>query len=120
MEISTVMFILLIHFLADFALQTHQQATLKGIQNKFLFFHVAVYSMVWWLALLSYGHTGLDVIYFVFLTFIFHFATDYLTSRIGKPFWESKDLHNGFVVVGFDQILHYLQLFYTWKMLFEL
>lgn len=119
MEVSTVVFILLIHFLGDFGLQTHQQATLKGTSNKFLFFHVAVYSLVWWIALLSYGYAGLEVILFVVITFVSHFMTDYLTSRIGKPFWENNDFHNGFVVVGFDQILHYVQLLYCWFFIFQ-
>jgi hypothetical protein len=63
------------------------------------------------------GDLELSLLFF-FLTFGFHFATDFITSRIGKPFWEKKDFHNGFVVVGFDQVLHYIQLIYTFKLLF--
>jgi hypothetical protein len=51
------------------------------------------------------------------ITFVAHFITDYATSRIGKPFWEKKDYHTGFVVVGADQVLHYLQLIYTYELL---
>jgi hypothetical protein len=46
-----------------------------------------------------------------------HFATDYVTSRIAKVFFDSGDYHNGFVVVGFDQILHYIQLFLSYMLL---
>lgn len=117
MEISVFIFISLIHFLADFGLQTHQQATLKGSSSKFLTYHVGVYSSVWIIALLSYGVGIEDVMKFVALTFLFHFLTDWITSRIGKPFWANNDYHNGFVVVGFDQLLHYLQLIYCWKLI---
>jgi hypothetical protein len=50
---------------------------------------------------------------FAGITFFAHFATDYVTSRISKKFFDAKDYHNGFVVVGFDQVLHYVQLLAT-------
>lgn len=117
MEISIFVFIILIHFLADFCLQTHQQATLKSSNNKYLFYHVGVYSLIWLISLLSYGIDIKNAVEFSFITLFLHFLTDWLTSRIGKPFWKNQDLHNGFVVVGFDQMLHYIQLIYTWKLL---
>lgn len=109
------LYILLIHFLADFGLQTHDQATLKGTNNKWLTYHVGVYSLIWLIASYIYFGDIWGAILFSYITFIFHWATDWCTSRIGKPFWEKKDFHNGFVVVGFDQILHYLQLYLTFK-----
>lgn len=108
-------YILLIHFLADFALQTHEQAINKSSSNKWLFYHVGVYSFIWLIATLSM--LGINSIIFASITFIAHFCTDYITSRVGKTFWENKDLHNGFVIVGLDQILHYLQLYLTFKLL---
>jgi hypothetical protein len=117
MEISVFIFILLIHFLVDFGLQTHQQATLKSSDNKYLGYHVGVYSFTWFIALLAYGVDVVKAFDFALITFIAHFTTDFITSRVGKPFWEKNDYHNGFVVVGFDQLLHYLQLIYCWKIL---
>lgn len=109
------LFILIIHFLADFGLQTHDQATRKGASNKWLAYHVGVYSIIWFFA--SYVYYGNWVLagLFTIVTFCCHFITDYTTSRIGKPFWDKQDLHNGFVVIGFDQVLHYVQLYYTFK-----
>lgn len=109
-------YIVLIHFLADFGLQTHEQAVNKSSNSTFLFYHVGVYSLIWLIAtipLLSYHARFLG---FTMITFITHFWIDYVTSKIGKPFWEKKDLHNGFVVIGFDQILHLIQLWYTFKL----
>ena len=107
--------ILLIHFLADFGLQTDEQAKLKSSSNKFLFYHVGVYTLVWGIAffflpikpifLTFWGWVG-----YCLLIGVPHFITDWVTSRVGKPFWEKKDTHFGFVVVGFDQIIHYLCL----------
>jgi hypothetical protein len=117
MEISVFIFILLIHFLADFGLQTHQQATLKSSEEKFLFYHVGVYSVIWFVAILSYGFAAENALLFTLVTFLFHYLTDWITSRVGKPFWKNDDFHNGFVVVGFDQLLHYIQLIMTWKLI---
>ena len=114
------LWILVIHFLADFGLQTHEQATLKGSSNKWLFYHVGVYSLIWLICSLIFFGEIWNAILFSLITFIFHYATDWTTSRIGKPFWEKKDLHNGFVIVGFDQVLHYIQLYYTFKYVINL
>lgn len=110
---STLVFILLIHFLADFGLQTHEQATNKSTSLVWLSYHVGVYSLMWLLASFAYFGDIQLALEFSLITFFFHWITDFATSRIGKPFWEKQDLHNGFVVVGFDQVLHYLQLVAT-------
>ncbi len=117
---SIFLYILLIHFLADFGLQTHEQATNKGKGNKWLLYHVGVYSIIWFIASYIYFNSLNNALLFSIVTFVFHFATDWITSRIGKPFWEKQDLHNGFVVVGFDQVLHYVQLHYTFKFILGL
>ena len=109
-------FILLIHFLADFGLQTHEQATNKYKGGKQLFYHVGIYSLIWLIGanlFLNFENS----FYFAFFTFIAHYLTDLVTSNITKPFFEKKDFHNGFLVIGFDQMLHYLQLYLTFKLL---
>jgi len=111
------LFILLIHFLGDFGLQTHDQATNKSSSDKWLFYHVGVYSIIWFLATWIWFGAADKAFAFAITTFVCHFLTDFITSRIGKPFWENKDFHNGFVVVGFDQILHYIQLYLTFSLI---
>jgi hypothetical protein len=54
---------------------------------------------------------------FGFITFIFHTITDYFTSRLNSKLWKKGDVHNFFVSIGFDQVLHYVQLFLTYKLL---
>lgn len=111
-----ILLILLIHWLADFGLQTHEQAMAKSTDSGALADHVGVYTLVWFIASYSMFDSFPKAVLFSIVTFICHFGTDYITSRVGKPFWDKKDYHNGFIVVGFDQILHYIQLFvcYLW------
>lgn len=111
-------YIMLIHFLADFGLQTHDQATNKSTSNIWLAKHVGVYSLIWLVATIPiFGILG--AILFSVCTFTTHYITDFITSRIGKPFWDKKDLHNGFVVVGFDQLVHFITLYYTFKLFLQ-
>ena len=116
-ELKVVFFLIIVHFLADFCLQTHEQAINKSSSNKYLFYHVGTYSLAWFFAM--WGFCGIWQMAFMFatMTFSLHFATDYVTSRISKKFFEAKDFHNGFVVVGFDQVLHYFQLLVTFVFL---
>ena len=102
--------VLLVHFLADFGLQTHDQAVQKSSSWKMLFYHVGVYSFIWFL--MSYAILNSLILSFLFtiITFLAHFFTDAITSRITKKFFDKDDYHNGFVVIGADQMLHYLQL----------
>ena len=117
LEATTVIFLLLIHFLADFGLQTHDQAINKSTSNLWLFYHVGVYSIVWLIAMYSFTDIFIESLVFTIITFICHFGTDYITSRISKKFFAKDDYHNGFVVVGFDQLLHAIQLIYTYIIL---
>ena len=113
LEATTVIFLLLIHFLADFGLQTHEQAINKSTSNLWLFYHVGTYSLVWLIAMYTFSNLFIESLAFAIITFIFHFGTDYVTSRLAKKFFDDKDFHNGFVVVGFDQLLHAIQLIYV-------
>lgn len=55
--------------------------------------------------------------YFWLITFIAHTITDYFTSRLNSKLWSEGKVHNFFVSVGFDQVLHYVQLFTTYYLL---
>ena len=109
----TIVIILLIHWLADFALQTHDQATKKSTSLSYLTFHVSSYSLVWALASWALYQNFESCLVFAGITFVCHWITDFATSRLSRSFWENKDFHNGFVIVGVDQILHYVQLLIT-------
>ena len=113
--------ILIVHFLADFALQTHEQATKKSTEMKWLLYHISTYTFVWSIVFFILPiREGVNNFFgwwiFTLLIFLTHFLTDFITSRIGTPFWKNNDPHNGFVVVGADQVVHYVTL---WAILLE-
>lgn len=116
-NIQAFLFILFIHFLADFPLQTHEQATLKSTSNKWLFYHVGTYTLVWsamfWVLPLHFidGTTRFfSWFMFTLLIGVPHFIVDWTTSRLNKVFFDKGDYHNGFVGVGADQVIHYVCL----------
>ena len=119
-SLNVVIFLIAIHFLADFGLQTNEQATKKSTSNTYLFYHVGVYSMAWFISM--WGFTGKCemALLFAIITFCCHYITDYITSRISKKFFAVNDYHNGFVTIGFDQVLHYLQLLATYQFLINI
>jgi hypothetical protein len=89
-------FILFIHFIADFVLQTDAMARNKSTSNKFLLNHVAVYTA-------CLGLFGLE---FALVNGVAHFAIDWCTSRLSSKMWKAGRTHDFFVVIGFDQFLH--------------
>jgi len=123
MNLTVIFSIIFIHWVADFVLQTHWQATNKSKDNKALLAHTATYSFVWYCLGVIWVIFNLDVYHpwsltiFTLVTFVAHTITDYFTSRLNSILWAKGDVHNFFVSVGFDQVLHYLQLFLTFYFL---
>lgn len=124
MDIELILGILFVHFFADFVCQTDEQAEGKSSSWEPLLSHTGVYSLIWLFILIVYNVTlyGIpvsdNVVNFVIITFICHTITDYITSRESKKSFDKHDYHNGFVVIGFDQWLHAVQLLLTYKFLF--
>jgi hypothetical protein len=125
--------IIAVHYIADFVFQAEEWATNKSTSNKALLNHVATYTTFWVFGSLilfgiySPGHTVewyvAHSMIFAAITFVVHFATDYITSRIVKRRFESKHFGSpipnfgAFSIIGFDQVLHYAQLFLTFYLL---
>lgn len=101
------------HWVADFILQTHWQASNKSKNWDALSRHVASYTAAVTALLFWRFPTAYEVLFFALVTFVAHFVTDAITSRITSKLYSKGDYHNFFVVVGFDQLLHYAQLFAT-------
>ena len=110
---NCLVIVFLIHYLADFVAQTDWQAKNKSTNIEALTYHVGSYSSIWLAAI--YGYTGSFAVAFLFaiITFICHWLTDYVTSKIVKKQFEAGNTHNGFMVIGVDQMLHYFQLILT-------
>lgn len=120
MDIYIILSIILIHWIADFVLQTDKQAKGKSSNWKDLVSHTFYYSLFWmFCGVVLSGWFDLKIsILFCLITFIAHTITDYFTSRLNSRLWKEGKVHNFFVSVGFDQVLHYIQLFLTYKLLF--
>lgn len=97
--------VLFVHWFADFICQTREMANNKSKSNRWLFYHVGVYTLI----MSVFGFK------FALINGSAHFATDFVTSRLTSHFWVEKDVHSFFAVIGFDQFLHVAILY--WSML---
>jgi heme/copper-type cytochrome/quinol oxidase subunit 2 len=96
MSLLIIFSIILIHFFADFVLQTEWQATNKSKDNKALTMHVLSYSTVWFLIANVYSIiTGNYLVLALFapITFVSHWITDYFTSRLNSKLWKEQKVH---------------------------
>jgi hypothetical protein len=112
--------IILIHWFADFVLQTDWQAKNKSTDNHALLSHTGVYACVWGIVSLAYylaTRSSVLVLLFPIITFVVHSIQDYFTSRLNSKLWKEGKIHQFFVSIGFDQVLHYVQLFLTYSLL---
>lgn len=123
MGLYTVFIILIVHWIADFILQTDEQAKNKSKSMGYLLSHTATYTLFVTMALTVYAIIFSVPLYIVALaggiTWVAHSITDYFTSRLVNKLYFKGDVHNMFVVIGADQILHYIQLFLTWQLLIQ-
>jgi hypothetical protein len=114
-----VLFFLFVHWISDFVLQNEKMSLNKSTSNYWLGIHVTVYSLttitlwagLFWVTGL---HQFVKISQYVeayLAIFVMHFITDYITSRITGKYYKAKKIHEFFVTIGFDQWLHYVQIF---------
>lgn len=115
-SLGVICAIVCIHFVADFVFQTHKQAVGKSKEIKWLLRHTITYSAVWF-GVGCFFYPIVTAFLFALITFIAHTITDYFTSRLNAKLWAKGNVHNFFVGIGFDQVLHYVQLFATFYLL---
>ena len=121
-----ILFILVVHWVADFVLQTHHMSTRKSTSNYYLTLHVSVYtfttivlwSIVFPLTLIHISSLGIWLSFAAI--FASHWVTDYFTSRLTSKLYKEEKYHDFFVVIGLDQVLHYTQLLLTFNYLLQL
>jgi len=121
-----VIFILMLifHWIADFVLQSDRMAKSKSTDNKILAEHVLIYSLTmtcWFACTLLILESELMrwfmIIPFFIITFITHFLTDKVTSKINATLFAENRIHDLFVNIGLDQTIHIVTLTITLKFL---
>lgn len=73
-----IIFLLCVHWVADFILQTRKQANNKSRSLKALLSHTTVYSLCWFVL---WPVLGTNTLWFMLVTFIAHTLTDFVTSK---------------------------------------
>lgn len=106
------------HFLGDFVMQSDKDAKCKATSFKCLLSHTSTYITPFILVGMCWFPFEL-VTLFAMITFVVHTITDYFTSKLNARLYKSGNMHNYFVALGFDQALHYIQLFVTYYFLFK-
>ena len=107
--LSTIVVLLVLHWVADFVLQSDRVAQNKSKSNLVLLEHITIYSLPF---ILFFGPV------FAIVNAIIHGLVDYYTSRLTSKLWADGQVHNFFVVIGFDQLLHISTLVITYNLLF--
>jgi len=117
-----MIFLFAFHWVSDFLCQTHEMSLKKSKSILWLSYHVVVYSamttLLWSIFFGNMMVNPLTTISLIFgITFITHWITDYFTSKWTSRLWEEKQVHNFFVVIGLDQLIHATTLLITFNYL---
>jgi len=105
MQLTTMLLLVWMHFVADFVFQTDEVALGKSKSNRLLLKHVLIYGIPF--LLVGFAYAGVNS--------AAHFAVDYVTSRVTAELFKQGQRHWFFVVIGFDQAIHMTTLFITYQ-----
>lgn len=115
-------FMLFVHWFADFVCQTRTMANNKSKSLYYLTLHVAVYTIVTMTLWVIFMPIFFDVTFTLNtillatgLIFSTHWPTDKITSNITKYFYAKGNEKMYFTTIGFDQLLHFLQIFWVFE-----
>jgi hypothetical protein len=127
MNLYEIFTIFICHYIFDFIMQDEKWALGKSKNWNDLLTHTVVYSVLWIIPITILGdafnlYTPI-MLFAIPITFFFHTATDYITSREVSKKFENKHYGSSipnfgaFSIIGLDQVLHYIQLFLTYYFL---
>lgn len=107
-----MVYVMLIHWVADFLCQSRWMAENKSSNLGALSAHVGTYTAV--LGICCLPLLGIvPGIAFALANGVLHFVVDFITSRITSYFYKQQNMHAFFATVGFDQYLHFVCLWVT-------
>ena len=115
-----IVYVMFLHFLADFVFQSDEMAQNKYNSLYWLTYHIGTYGLVLSLGLHLVGiSTVFEAISFegmwlyLLVNMGLYFMVDFVTSKITHHYWDKKEVHKFFVTIGFDQFLHFACLYLT-------
>lgn len=113
--------VFLSHFVGDFVLQSDKMSKEKSKSLKVLNLHVLILTnailvgltILIFVPMVLLGYPNKLKLFLIIFGYsiingLLHFFIDYNTSRWCSRLWAKGDVHNFFVVIGFDQFLHIL------------
>jgi len=114
--LQTAVAILFIHFIGDFLFQSTNMAVNKAVSLKWLFIHVATYTLVLYLG------SGILLGFVVAVQYSLvngglHLVTDFFTSKMNARLNKREDKRWFFCGIGFDQFIHAASLLLTYDYL---
>lgn len=124
MNLIEIFSIIIIHFIADFIKQDEKWAVGKSKTFSNLLAHTSTYSLIWFTIGIFLFPVEKCLIFWI-ITISLHTITDYFTSRIVSKKFANQEYGSSipnigaFTIIGFDQVLHYIQLFLTYYILFK-
>lgn len=115
-NIIMLIWVMFSHWFADFIFQTDWMAKNKSSNIKALLYHIETYNIVLFLfslMFLLYNIKIENIFYFALINAILHFIIDFFTSKANAKLWKEQRVHEFFVMIGLDQLLHFICLLIT-------
>lgn len=103
MNETLLLYVLFIHFIADFVLQTKWMAENKSKNWKAMFSHIAVYALCMCIFGPVYGIVNATL----------HLVTDVVSSRLSSRAYAKGNMKGFWMVIGADQLVHQTCLILT-------
>ena len=118
--LTIIIYILFIHFIADFLFQNSWMAKNKSSNNFPLFVHVLLYSFILLIPSFFIFKSPELAWYFAIINGILHYCVDYITSKLSSYMYKTNQMGTNYLpnisfwsVIGFDQFLHSIMLLST-------
>jgi len=122
MNITIILILLFAHWIGDFMLQKEEWAVTKHNNFTNLQKHTAVYTLtisifvgIWMLLQSEIEFRLISLLLFMLVTSIVHTIIDFITSKITHRLYDKGNMHVFFIVIGLDQLLHYIILILTFN-----